>query len=193
MNQTPSMQRYDLITQVFHWTVVVLIIGLLVTDWLRDGAPKPSDLRTGYLNLHVSLGILIFLVTIARIGWSRLVGAPDPVAGSRLIQLASKGAHLLLNLATLLIPIFGFLRLASKDRAADFFGLIQIPSPFGNAPALNDLMHILHGEPMELFLYGLIALHVAAALWHQYYLRDHTLERMLPWSRRAVVRTGANG
>jgi cytochrome b561 len=186
MTQTPSVQRYDLISQLFHWVVVGLMIGLLVTDFLREGAPKPSDLRTGYLNLHVSFGILLFLVVIARIGWSRLVGAPAPVAGSWVIQLASKGVHLLLNLLTLLVPISGFLRLASKDRAADFFGIMQIPSPIGDVPALNDLMHIFHGEPMEIAIYTLIGLHVAAALWHQYGLHDHTLERMLPWSRRAA-------
>lgn len=182
-NPSPSFQRYDLVSQLFHWAVVALLIGLIVADLLREGAPKPSDLRTGYLNLHVSLGMLLFVVVLARIGWSRLVGAPDPLPGPRVAQLAGKGIQILLNLATLLIPISGFLRLASKDRAADFFGLFQIPSPIGEAPWLNDLMHIFHGEPMEILIYTLVGVHVAAALWHQYGIRDHALERMLPWSR----------
>ena len=78
MSKAPSVQRYDLITQLFHWSVVVLMVGLLVTDSLREGAPKPSDIRTEWLNLHMSLGILLFFVVIARLGWSRRVGKPDP-------------------------------------------------------------------------------------------------------------------
>lgn len=180
MSLDSSLKRYTPISQLFHWVVVLLIIGLLVTDSLREGAPKPSDLRTEWLNLHMSLGILLFLVVIARILWTRLTPQPAPVPGARWTQVAAQAAHGLLNLATLLIPIFGFLRVSSKDRAADFFG-IQIPSVTGDLPWLNDWMHVFHGEPMEVALYALIALHVAAALWHQWIKRDGTLTRMLPW------------
>lgn len=186
MNRNPSAQRYNLISQLFHWTVVVLIIGLLVSNTLRGDAPKDSDLRTFYFNLHVSLGMLIFVVAIARLGWSRLVGKPAPADGPRWSQIAAQVTHVVLNLATLLIPIGGYLRLASKDRVADFFGLFQIPSLTGNVPELNEAMHVFHGEPMEVFLYVVVGLHVAAAVWHQYVRRDHTLERMLPWGRGAA-------
>lgn len=180
----PHPQHYDLISQLFHWLVAALMIGLIGSYYVHDLTSESSALHLSSIKLHISLGLLIFVVVIARIGWSRMVGAPEPVSGSRLMQLAGKGFHVLLNLATLLIPISGFLRVASKDRAAEFFGLFQIPSPTGDAPVLNDLMHILHGEPMEILLYVLVGLHVAAALWHQYILRDHALERMLPWARR---------
>jgi superoxide oxidase len=181
MNPTPTVQRYDPISQLFHWTVVVLMIGLLVTNTLRGEAPKDSDLRTFYLNLHVSFGILIFFVVIARIVWSRVVGAPAPVDAPRWSQIAAKVTHVALNLATLLVPISGYLRLASKDRVADFFGLVQIPSLVGDNPAINEAMHLFHGEPMEVFFYVVIGLHVAAAVWHQYVRHDRALERMLPW------------
>lgn len=179
-------QPYDLISQLFHWLVVALLIGLIGTFYVHDLTPESSDLHLSSIKLHISLGLLTFVVVVARIGWSRMVGAPEPLSKWRVINFAGKGFHVLLNLATLLIPISGFLRFASKDRAAEFFGLFQIPSPIGDAPVLNDLMHILHGEPMEILLYVLVGLHVAAALWHQYILRDHALERMLPWSRRAA-------
>ena len=182
----PQPQHYDLISQLFHWLVVALLIGLIGTFYLHDLTPESSDLHLSSIKLHISFGLLIFVVVIARIGWSRMVGTPEPLSNWRVINFATKGFHVLLNLATLLIPISGFLRVASKDRAAEFFGLFQIPSPTGEAPVLNDLMHILHGTPMEILLYTLVGLHVAAALWHQYILRDHALERMLPWARRAA-------
>lgn len=171
-----------MVAQGFHWLVVLLIVGLLVSDSLRDGAPKGSDLRTYWLNLHMSVGILLFFVTIARIGWGRLV--PSPVPAPQRSMYAARAAHGLLMLSTLLIPVFGYLRVASKGRAADFFGA-QIPSVVGDMPWLHSLMKVFHGEPMELFLYALVGLHVAAALWHQYALHDGTLNRMLPWGAKA--------
>ncbi len=180
MNANPPLQRYGLLSQLFHWSVVALMIGLLVTDKLREAAPKDTPLRTEWLNLHMSLGILLFLVVIARILWTRLSPQPAPLPGAQWTLITAKLTHGLLNLATLVVPIFGYLRVASKGRAADFFG-VQIPSVIGQVPQINDAMHIFHGEPMEVFFYVVIGLHVAAAFWHQYYKRDGAMARMLPW------------
>lgn len=186
MTQTSTPQRYNLLSQLFHWTVVLLLIGLVVTDSLREGAPKDSALRTDWLHLHESFGILVFLVVIARILWSRVSAQPAPIDAPQWSLIAAKLTHLALNLATLLIPIFGYLRVISKEgRVADFFGH-QVPSLIGASPQISEVMHTLHGEPMEFFLYSLVGLHIAAALWHQYARRDGTLERMLPWGRPAI-------
>jgi cytochrome b561 len=183
MSLSPSPQRYNLLSQAFHWLVVALMIGLLVTDNLREAAPKPSDLRTEWLNLHMSLGILLFLVVIARIVWTRISPQPAPIPGAQWTLITARLTHGLLNLATLLVPISGYLRAASKPRMSDFFG-IQIPSLTGEVPWLNEAMHVFHGEPMEVFFYVVIGLHVAAVLWHQYVKHDGALERMLPWGGR---------
>ncbi|WP_295427185.1 cytochrome b [uncultured Thiodictyon sp.] len=180
MNEKPSLQRYGLLSQLFHWSVVALMIGLVVTDKLRAGALKDTPERLEWLNLHMSLGILLFLIVIARIVWTRLSPQPVPLPGAQWTLITAKLTHGLLNLATLLVPIFGYLRAASKPRMSDFFG-IQIPSVTGELPWLNDAMHIFHGEPMEVFFYVVIGLHVAAAFWHQYYKRDGAIARMLPW------------
>lgn len=180
MPQQRAVARYGAVAQGFHWIVVLLMIGLLVTDSLREGAPKGSDLRTQWLNLHMSLGVLVFLLTIARLGWRRVVPPPAPVPGPHWAELGAHTGHVLLMLSTLLIPVFGYLRIASKDRAADFFGN-PIPSLVGDMPWLHDAMKIFHGEPMEIYLFALVGVHVAAALWHQLVLGDGVLSRMLPW------------
>jgi superoxide oxidase len=180
MSENPSLKRYGLLSQLFHWAVVALMIGLLVTDNLREAAPKATPLRTEWLHLHMSLGILLFLIVIARILWTRISAQPAPLPGARWTQLSARLVHLMLNIATLAVPVFGYLRTASKGQAAAFFGN-PIPSVTGDLPWLNDAMRLLHGEPMEVFFYVVIGLHVAAALWHQYVKHDGALSRMLPW------------
>ncbi|EXJ16252.1 cytochrome b [Imhoffiella purpurea] len=179
MNQEMKVERYGLIAQGFHWLVALLLLGLFVTNSLREMAPEESQL--GWLQLHMSLGILVFLVTIARIGWRKIVPPPALVDAPKWSQFAANAVHVLLNLATLLVPVFGYLRVASKGFAADFFGM-QIPSITGEMHGLHEIMEdFFHGEPMEIALYVLIGVHVVAALWHQYVLKDNALRRMLPW------------
>lgn len=181
MSDSQAPARYGLMAQTFHWLVVGMIAALLVTNSLREAAPKGSDAKLDWLHLHMSIGILLFFVVIARIVWARLAPPPAPLQAPAWSMFAARFVHAVLNLSTLLIPVFGYLRVASKDRAADFFG-IAVPSITGNIHWLHELMEeALHGEPMEVYLYILIGLHVAAAIWHQYVLRDGGLARMLPW------------
>jgi len=185
VSDSQTRVRYGLIAQLFHWSVVIMLIGLIVTNTLREGAPKGNEARLDWLNLHMSIGILLFLVVIARIAWARLVPPPAPVQAPAWSVFAARFAHVLLNLSTLLIPVFGYLRVASKGRAADFFGT-AIPSITGDMHWLHELMEeVFHGEPMEIYLYTLVGLHILAALWHQYGRRDGVLERMLPWGAKS--------
>jgi hypothetical protein len=84
-------QRYDLISQLFHWLVVALLIGLIGTFYLHDLTSESSDLHLSSIKLHISLGLLTFVVVVARIGWSRMVGAPEPLSKWRVINFAGKG------------------------------------------------------------------------------------------------------
>lgn len=184
MTQTQSIQRYNLLSQLFHWIVAALLVALIVTQKMHVAEPDASERAVWLIKLHISLGMLVFMVTIARIAWAKISPQPAPVVGEAWTQLAAKVAHLALNIATLLIPISGYMRVVSKGRVAEFFGT-PLPSLIGESSWINDVAHIFHGEPMEIALYVLVGLHVAAAIWHQYIVRDGALERMLPWGKRA--------
>lgn len=178
---TGQVQKYGIVAQGFHWLVALLILGLLITNALRSGSAEGSDARIFWLGLHMSLGLSVFGLTVTRILWAKLAPPPPLPDAPTWSLLAAKGAHVLLNLSTLAIPVFGYLRVASKDLPANFFGM-QIPSVVGEQPWLHAVMHELHGEPMAVYLMTLVGLHILAALWHQYVRKDHGLERMLPWS-----------
>ena len=183
MNTASSsgIRKYGIIAQGFHWIVALLLVGLLVTNALRSGSEQGSEAYMAWLGLHMSFGMLVFALTFARILWAKIAPPPELVDAPKWSVLAAKAAHMLLNLSTLAIPVFGYLRIASKDIPASFFGM-PIPSLVGDQPWLHQVMEILHGSPMAIYLLSLVGLHIAAALWHQYVRKDHALERMLPWS-----------
>lgn len=173
-------QSYGPLARTFHWAVVVLIIGLLLTNEWRGDTPRGSELKAYWLSWHMALGISLFVLSCLRLGW-RFISSPPPVsapsAGWR------KGAlfgHGLLYAFTLLVPIFGYLRIATKGKPIALFDATLPAFAQANEP-LHELMELLHGEPMELLLYLLVAGHVAFALYHQFVLKDGTLGKMRPW------------
>jgi superoxide oxidase len=186
MSDTKSSEHYGIVSQLFHWLVAALLFAMLGTNVLREMADKESLARTEWLNLHMSLGILLFVIVILRMFWTKMTRQPAPLPGLWITRMLAKAAHVLLNLATLLVPIGGYLRIASKDLPADFFGT-AVPSIVGNMPWLHDIAKIGHGTYMEYFFYVLISLHILAALWHQNVRKDGAIDRIVPWGKTAAA------
>jgi superoxide oxidase len=186
MSDMQSIERYGIVSQLFHWLVAALLFAMLGTNLLREMAEKDSLARTEWLNLHMSLGILLFVIVIMRLFWTKMTFQPTALPGLWITRMLAKAAHVLLNLATLLVPIGGYLRIASKNAPADFFGT-PVPSIVGDMPWLHDITRVAHGPYMEYFFYVLIGLHVLAALWHQYVRRDGSIDRILPWGKTAPI------
>ena len=170
--------RVDDYTQwakIFHWVIAALMAMMFITIWVREETERGTPERAFWTDAHTSLGILVFLLTVARL-LARAPG-PPPLGRSELSRKAARAMHGLLYLITLLVPVAGFLRMTAKDRVTSFFG-IGIPSPTGDAPKIYEWGKTLHGEAMQYVVLTLIALHVGAALWHHFVVRDAALRRM---------------
>lgn len=178
MSHLSSPLRFGLPARLFHWTIAAMVVLLYATDYLREAFERGSAMRTGILATHTTIGILVLGLTILRLGWRLYAGAPAPLGHSPLLRLAASAGHATLYGITLVMPVFGYLRLAARDRLTSFFGF-PIPSATGNVPWLYDIAHFIHGEFGEIFIIVVVAGHVAAALWHHYIIRDNTLRRMI--------------
>ena len=78
------------------------------------------------------------------------------------------------------IPVTGWLASSAGGREIEWFGLFQWPLlPVGGGREAAKGYMNLHELAMY-GLYGLIALHVLAALKHQFINRDNVLHRMIP-------------
>ena len=166
---------YTPLAKWFHWIVAALMALMFITIWIREETERDSPERAFWTDTHTSLGILVFIVTIARI--AARVPSPPPL-GSEIAHRAAGAMHSLLYLATVVVPLSGFLRMAAKDRVTSFFGF-KIPSPTGDAPGIYAFGRALHDEWMQYIVLALIGLHIAAALWHHFVVKDATLRRMM--------------
>jgi cytochrome b561 len=133
---------------------------------------------------HMSLGIVLAAVVVARIAWRLIPGHQVRAAVSGWVEVASKGVHYLLYGLLATQAALGFVLRWSGGEAMSFFGL-PIPSPFA---AWSKPAHHLVGELHNWVGWTIIALaagHAAAALFHHFARRE---EARAPSPERAAGR-----
>ena len=177
VNGPRASDRYNALARTFHWVIALQIAGMFLTDWMRAAAVQGSPEGAWWLSAHTSLGLLVLVLSLGRLAW-RLYNPPPAIQGTKIVQLAAKAGHAVLYFCTIGLPLTGLTRAMAGGHDAVFFGL-AIPSWTGRDEALLALARVAHGELVMNVLLALIAGHALAALWHQFLLRDQTLQRMV--------------
>lgn len=181
-HNAPLTKRYDSMTRVFHWLTAALVIFLFASAHIWDNLAKGTPLRKGLQSVHISLGIALAALIIARIVWRVVAGKRLAAVSSRTAHWISKIVHGVLYLLLAAQIILGFLFRWAQGEPFSFFGLFPIPAPFAVDHDLRGTIGGLH-DNVAWAIIVLAGLHACAALWHHYVLRDGTLRRMLPTGR----------
>jgi len=160
----PSSSTYSFAQKLAHWMIAVLCVvqfptagGIQRTHHVNPFGIKPAPFDLLLHKVHAWSGWSILLLAVVLLLLRVLRGAPELPAGMTILErgLARLG-HVALYGAILILVTTGTL--------AAYFSPRFAPT------------HVL-------FTYlgiGLVFLHAAAALWHQFIRRDTLLARMLP-------------
>lgn len=168
--------RHDPLTLALHWLIALLILGAYVTSELAQGRGGPGT------NLHGSLGLAVFGLSLIRILWRGFAPHPAPLPMGALMARTARLGHVALYATMLLAPALGLAALWARGTEMSLLGLIALPSPMTPDRALSRTLKGLH-ELASNALVILALLHAAAAIFHQYVLRDGLLKRMIPRRR----------
>lgn len=170
-------QQYDRFSVLLHWLMAALLIGQIALGMWMLGLPKDaSGLRAGWFNVHKSWGMVLGLLLLLRLAWALRRPRVAPLAQAPALQLLASGAHRLLYLLMLLLPLSGFLGSVFSGYPIRFFGLV-LPKLGERWELGKALMSGLHQWSAWALLL-LIALHVAAFVQHQFIAKDAVLQRM---------------
>ena len=182
----PTAERYGAGAMAFHWTMFVLVVvvgvlGLLLEDW-------PKKTQAFWINVHVLIGLLLWCLLIARIGW-RIRHTPPalPAEAGAFSRRLSSPVHWALYGLMFIIPIIGIVTFVYHGRVFDF-GFFKVDLGVKKDPAIFRPTEDIHGY-LAYTLFTLAGLHALAALWHRFYLRDGVLARMWPIGSRAAPRS----
>ncbi|HEX6834433.1 MAG TPA: cytochrome b [Rudaea sp.] len=173
------------LSKFFHWTIVLLILVQGAVGLIMVGLPKRPNIIPIF-NFHKSVGLTILALVVLRLVWRLIDGRPaDPPTMSRAQMYGARFGHALLYALLFLVPLSGWwFDSVSALRPLYWFGLVQIPPLGGPDPSMPDLKQIA-AERHEWLFWTLVIVaagHAAAALFHQFVVRDGVLARMWPAS-----------
>lgn len=174
--------RYSTGAIWLHWLIGLAVAGNIAIAELTEDLAKPE--RKEWMGLHMSLGIVILLLTVARIWW-RLRHRPpamDP-AIARWQRTAERVGHLLFYVLMVALPLSGWIWMSARAEPViiDMFGLFGWPVlPIGDNAVIKDVMKEGH-EIMGTAMIVLIVLHIVAALKHQFVDHTRMFGRMNPF------------
>jgi cytochrome b561 len=171
-----DVQSYDRTSQVFHWVMAVLIFFLIAYHpSTEEGHAAPDALVIG---IHVTLGFLLLFLVIARLVWRfRFASLPPEPAGSGWQRLLRQYVYIIFYVLMLLAPLAGIVVALAIEERVQVAWLLSMPQLISN-DSVHALLRSTHGMMADLLLY-LGLLHFAAALYHQFYLKDKLLKRMI--------------
>jgi cytochrome b561 len=171
--------RYGAIAQLFHWTIVALIITQFTLANKAEGLPLgPAKIAT--LATHKSVGMTIFGLAVLRLIWRWFNPVPEAPASTPSWQRrAAHVSHWALYALIMITPLIGWLMSSARNFPVSWFGLITLPDFVEPDTARYEFFHSTH-EVLAMSLLVIAIVHAAAALKHHFFDRDNVLRRMLP-------------
>jgi len=167
-----SNARYGSVAITIHWLTAVIILALFATGLLAAGQADP-EAQLALVRFHVPLGSAVLVLTLLRILWWWLADRSPalPAEQPAWQKFMAKAVHIALYAVILLLASSGIATLVLSGALPAILAGTTLPN-FETV-----LPRMVHGVASRLML-GLLALHIGAALYHQFIRRDHLLARM---------------
>lgn len=179
--------RYSPVAIIFHWTMAALVLMQLGLGWWMGRLPVGGDKARAY-DLHYTVGVLMLLLILGRMGWRLL--APGPINDADKPgweSLAGHVTHYVFYICLFGLPLSGWAMVSATARAEELSLLGVVPWPLmplqdlatptlWTIEAAAEWMH--WGLIVTLLL--LVPIHIAAALKHHLVDRDDVLHGMAP-------------
>lgn len=172
---------YGGVARFLHWLVAALIAAQFVIGWTMPDIHKGTR-PEGLIAWHLGVGATLIAVVLLRIVW-RFGHRPGAANVSPFLRAVSHVTHGLLYLALVVVPVLGWANASSRGWSVRLLGLLPIPSIAPTGSSVGHAMGDIHGY-LAWALFALIVLHIAAALFHRFVLKDRVLQRMLPLGPR---------
>jgi cytochrome b561 len=168
-------ERYHAVAVVLHWVIAALVAATIALAWAFGDLHGQAKRRLE--DIHQSIGILILVLTFARIGW-RVANPPPPLpATMRGWELAlARTAHAGFYILLLVLPLTGWMAASTSSHLASrpivLFGVIPWPAIGGLSGLPSAQMKTVHHAVEDVHawlaygIYLLIGLHLLGVLKH---------------------------
>jgi cytochrome b561 len=186
-------ERYSSVAITLHWIIAILLLSNIGLAWWFNTLKGGAQIEP--IQLHKSIGITVLLLSLARLGWRLAVPAPKlPDDMAQWEKILARTVQVLFYVVMLGMPLSGWAMVSASPLIKVFpitlFHLVPWPTiaPLANLPhdqmkSAHKVFEASHGLLAKL-AYGLVVLHIAGALKHQFLSDDDVVARMIPFLPR---------
>ncbi|PTW62446.1 cytochrome b561 [Breoghania corrubedonensis] len=169
---------YGAAARTFHWITAALVLTMVPAGFVMLSAPSGA-IQNFLFDYHRSCGVVLFVLTVARLAWRWKSPPAAIIEDIPLIQrIVARVVHFLLYALLLVQPIVGWIGTSAFGAKITVFWLFVLPPIVDKDKAVADTFLELH-ETLGLTMTALVAMHIAGALYHHFIRRDRTLMRMV--------------
>jgi len=184
--------RYGAVAMTLHWVLAAMILFNVGLGFFMTRLDETDEWTFPLFQLHKSIGLTILVLSLVRLVWRLANPVPALPSGMGAWErFAARGAHVLFYVLMIAVPIMGWATVSSAPLAVPtmWFGLFEWPHlplladlPRAEKRVIEEPLAVIHSL-LALAMLGLVVLHAAAALKHQFRDKDDVLKRMLPWTK----------
>jgi cytochrome b561 len=188
--------RYNSGAIMLHWVIALMILTNIGLAWWFNTLHGTAKVEP--VQLHKSIGITVLVLSVIRLGWRLAVPVPKlPAYVTGWEKWLAQTVHVLFYVIMFGLPLTGWAFTSASPLIHVFPIVLYHVIPWPTLPVLSTLPHDQMKTAHALFLaghgllaklaYGLIVLHVAGALKHQFINNDDVVTRMIPFLKRRVT------
>jgi len=173
-----SKNHWSVITITIHWISALTILGMFGLGlWMVELEYYDAWYRKAP-ELHKSIGVLLFILTVIRLLWRGFNRNPLPLdSHSRNERKVATALHHLLYMLLIAIMLSGYLISTADGRSVTVFNSFQIPATIHGIEHQEDVAGVVHLW-LAISLISLTVIHASAAIKHHFIDHDRTLKRM---------------
>lgn len=177
-----AAQRYNTVAVLLHWIMAAAFFLMLASGLAMEELDLPKSLKFNMIQWHKSLGVLLLVAFVLRLGWRLTHKAPAlPASIKGLEATLAKAGHIALYAFMLAVPLTGWAMVSSSVYGLPtiVFGLFEwphIPKIAGNE-FVNGIAKEAHEILAWVFIF-VIGGHIAAVAKHAIIDRENLLPRI---------------
>ena len=168
----------------FHWLLALAIVGTFSLGLYMHDLPF-SVQRVKLFNWHKWAGVTILALSLLRLLW-RIGHRPPPLSQRVLAAMppwqhrAANFSHATMYLLFFAVPLLGWAYSSAAGLQVVWFGVLPLPDFVAvDHEFAKQVLKPLHRN-FAYILAGVVVVHVAAAIKHQFVDRDGLMARMWP-------------
>jgi cytochrome b561 len=172
-------QGYSPAARAFHWLTAALVLTMIPIGIAMANADLGAAVEDPLYHIHRSIGAVVLTITVVRLIYRLGHSVPPlPVETPALQKFAARATHWALYVLLIVQPIVGWIATSAYRAPVLFFWLFELPPIWREDRPFSEAMFTVH-RSMGIFIAALICVHIAAALYHHFILKDRVLTRMV--------------